>query len=238
MRAPILSAVAATVALFALPAAAHGWTEDRDDSTVEVRECPLPAPAYHHHASHVYRHRAHAVRCQVAEAAPVDERVVRVYHHEDRDEWRGDRDRDEGARDRDRDWRGADNDRDMYEDHGMSMRHEEHEDRDMGRDEGERRMMDDRGRAYVGGAVHHEDEDRRGWDDHEYARRDGGMHWDSGEARWRVYRMERERSFEHGEHWLGDCGCGPARPSATDEDGYLVWAGKVGPDDSSWVVHP
>jgi hypothetical protein len=258
MRVPILTAVAAAVALIALPAAAHGWVEDRDGSVVMVRECPLPAPTvYHRHVSHVVSRSRHgAVRCQVAAVtAPVEERIVRVYHHEDMDAWRGDhdrcdgdrcgdRDRDEGWRDGDHDRRGADGDRDMYEDHGMAMRHDEHEDHDMAmrHDEGDRHMSDDRGRAFVDGAVHHEDEDRRGWDDHQYAQREGGMHWDSGEARSHVYYEQRERTFEHGEHWVETCGCGPVRPTATDEYGYLVWAGKVAPPDEpdapSWDVHP
>ncbi len=106
---------------------------------------------------------------------------------------------------------------DRYGDHDMVVRH----------DDGERRMWDDHARAYVDGSVHHEDEDRRGWDDHEYAQRDDGMHWDNGDVRAHVYYEERERTFEHGEHWIEHCGCGPARPTATDEDGYLVWAGKV-----------
>lgn len=279
MRAPMLSAFAAAAALFALPAAAHGWVDDRDDTVVEVRECPLPAPPVaHHHVSHVVvsRHRAHtAVRCQIAEAPPVEERVVRIYHHEDADACAdrdrcGDRDRDDGWRDRDRDGRGADRDRDMHEDHDMAMRrddgeHDRYGDHDfaMHRDDGDRRMWDDHARAYVDGSVHHEeeerswndrahayvdgsvhheDEDRRGWDDHEYARRDDGMHWDNGQARTHVYYEQRERSFEHDEHWIEHCGCGPARPTATDEDGYLVWSGKVlppdGADEPTWDVHP
>ncbi|HXQ45944.1 MAG TPA: hypothetical protein VN806_04965 [Caulobacteraceae bacterium] len=253
MRVPILSAFVAAAALFALPAAAHGWVDDRDDTVVEVRECPLPAPPVaHRHVSHVvYRHRHVAVRCQVAEAPPVDEHVVRIFHHEDRDACAdrdrcGDRDRDDGWRDHD--WRGADRDRDMYEDHGMAMRHDDGDhdrygDHDMvvRHDDGERRMWDDHARAYVDGSVHHEDEDRRGWDDHEYAQRGDGMHWDHGDVRAHAYYEERERTFERGEHWIEHCGCGPARPTATDEDGYLVWAGKVAPDDedgASWEVHP
>jgi hypothetical protein len=251
MRVPILSAFAAAAALFALPAAAHGWVDDRDDSAVEVRECPLPAPpAAHRHVSHVAwsHHRARTVRCQVAEAPAVDEHVVRIVHHEDRDACAdrdrcGDRDRDDAWRDRDHDGRG---DRDMYEDHGMAMRHDDGDhdrygDHDMvaRHDDGERRMWDDHARAYVDGAVHHEDEDRRGWDDHQYAQRDRGMHWDRGDVRANVYYEERERTFEHGEHWIDHCGCGPARPTAADEDGYLVWAGKVEADDedSSWEAH-
>jgi hypothetical protein len=58
------------------------------------------------------------------------------------------------------------------------------------------------------------------------------MHWDGGDGRMRrVYQVERERTFEHDEHWVEHCGCGPVRPTATDEDGYLVWAGKVAPED-------
>jgi hypothetical protein len=252
MRIPILTAVAASVALFALPAAAHGWVEDRDDTVVMVRECPLPAPPSHHHFSRVavsHHHWAHAaVRCQVAEAPPVEERVVRVYHHEDTDAWRGDHDGCDGDRcgDRGRDhgWRGADGDRDMDQDHGMAMRHDDggqgawddharaHVDGAVHHEEEDRRAWDDREKAQVDGAVRHEEEDRRGWDDHQYAQRDGGMHRDDGDGRWRgVYHEERERTFEHGEHWIGNCGCGPVRPTTTDEYGYLVWAGKVAPPD-------
>jgi hypothetical protein len=247
MRVPLLSAAAALFALCALPAAAHGSGENRDDT---VRECPLHAAAHYHHR--VGRHWAHTtVRCQ----APVeDEHIVRVEHEEhygyigdDRDreshegrrehehgdgDWRehehGDRDREE------HEWRGADGDRDMHEDHGRayvgeSVHHEEYGDR------------------Y--GGMHHEDEGRRSSDDRDFADRDGGMHHEDGDSRWRgVYRQESEAwsSSEHGEHWRehwGDhCGCGPARPSATDEDGFLVWSGKVEREERSdsdhWEVHP
>jgi hypothetical protein len=290
MRVPMLSAIAAVAAVMALPAAAHGWEQDRDDSVVMVRECPLPAPAAHHHVGHVaashHRGRA-AVRCQVAEATPVEEHVVRIYHHEDVDACAdrdrcGDRDRDDGWRDQGRDGRGADRDRGMDQDHAMAMRHDDgdrdrygdhdmtmrhddgdrdqHEDHEMvvrrddgdrgmrddramamRRDGGDRQVWDDRSRGFVDGSVHREAEDRRGWDDHEYAQRDDGMRRDDGDARSHVYYEERERTFEHGEHWVGQCGCGPARPTATDDDGYLVWAGKVAPEDGgdrSWDVHP
>jgi len=262
MRAPILSAfaAAATALLFALPAAAHDWV-DREESVVTVRECPLPAPASQHHVGRIaasHRRRAHAaVRCQVAEATPVEEHVVRIYHREDVEDCAGrdrctDRDHD---RWRERDWRGAERDRDMDQDHGMAMSRDDgdrygarrddgdramRDDHDMGmrRDDGDRRMWDDHARAFVDGSVHREEEDRRGWDDHEYAQRDSGMHRDVGEARAHVYFEERERTFERGERWIDRCGCGPARPTATDDDGYLVWAGKVDRDDRSWDVHP
>jgi hypothetical protein len=172
MRVPILAAVAASVALFALAAVAHGWVEERDSTFVTVRQCQFPA--------HV------AVRCGVAVAPPVKERVARVRHQEDVAAWR------------------ADHDLDMYEDHGMAMR----------RDEGDRGVRDDRGRASADGAIHHEDEDRRGWDDREYALRDWGPQRDSGDAHAHVYEEQRGRTFAHGEHWLGNCGCGPARPTA------------------------
>jgi len=244
VRVALSAAVAAAFALIALPAAAHGWGEDRGET---VNECPLPA--YHHHASHMMlMHRHHAVRCEAAAVyPPVEEHVVRIYHHEDMDGWRGEHgDRDEAwrereehwrDRDRDQDWRGADGDRRMFEDHGRG-----YVDGAVYREREEHEGYGDHGRAYVDGAVHHEDEDRRGWNDREYAYRDGGMHWDSGEARWRVYQEQRERSWAHGEHWIEHCGCGPARPTATDEYGYLVWAGKVappgGPDEPTWYVRP
>ena len=203
MRVPILAAVAASVALFALPAAAHGWVEDRDDTVVMARECPLPAPS----AAQA------AVRCQGVVTPPVKERVRRAYRHEDMAVRRGD---------------GGD--RDMYDDHALTMG-----------DAGDRGLWDDRGRAFVDGAIHHEDEDRRGWDDHQYAQLQGGLHLDSGEARGRAYPETLRRAFLPGEHWIGPCGCGPARPTA-DPYGDLIWSAKLapeaGPNRPNSDIHP
>jgi hypothetical protein len=201
MRVPVLAAVAASVVLFALPAAAHGWVENRDDTLVMARQCPLPGPS----AAHA------AVRCQVVVAPPVREWVGRVYHHQEMADRRGD---------------GGD--RDMYDDHGMTMR-----------DDGDR-VWDDRGRAFVDGAIHHEDEDRRGWDDHEYAQLRSGLRRDGGEARGRVYPETLRRAFLPGEHWIGPCGCG-ARPTA-EQYGDVMWSAKLapeaGPNQPNSDVHP
>jgi len=244
MRIPLISAVVAVGALVAVAAAAHGWSDEREATTVSVNECSLAA--MHHHAGHMMHHRGHAAsRCDEARIAPpIEERTARIERRADAGEWRdherceGDRcgDRDEGWRARDEGWRGADAGRRMFEDQGRGyadrgMRYE-HEGPDMSFER----------RAYVDGAVHHEDEDRRGWNDREYAERDRGLHRDAGMDRWGVHEVEREQSWTQGEHWLGDCGCGPARPSATDEYGYLVWSGKVVPEGypeaPTWEVRP
>ena len=72
--------------------------------------------------------------------------------------------------------------------------------------------------ANVDGGLHREEEDRSGWDDHEYAYRERGVHPDFGDGRWfGVYREAHERVWARGEHWIEACGCGPERPRATDE---------------------
>ena len=54
--------------------------------------------------------------------------------------------------------------------------------------------------------------------------------------------MHRETWAWESHHVGHDCGCHPARPSATDDRGYLTWAGKVWEDTpygpESWSVHP
>jgi hypothetical protein len=75
----------------------------------------------------------------------------------------------------------------------------------------------DAGAALVEHAVYSEAEDRQGWDDHEYAQRDGGLRQDSGDGRSGLYREALGRAFLPGEHWIGPCGCGPASPTAIDQ---------------------
>ena len=52
-------------------------------------------------------------------------------------------------------------------------------------------------------------------------------------------RREHEDRFVEERHMDHDCGCGPRRPTATDDEGFLVWPGKVadGPAES-WQAHP
>jgi len=80
MRLPLFTALSAALLLSALPAVAHDWSEDRDDSVVVERICPTEVVTKVTrvvHARHVVRHHAVA-HCPVVAKAPVTHHRRRV----------------------------------------------------------------------------------------------------------------------------------------------------------------
>jgi len=227
MRVPLLTVAAAAISLMAVAAAAHGWSDN------DERECPLPAQhAVHHHAGH--GHHA-AVRCPTTTAARTDEHVVRSYRiiHEssrDRDDEMAWRDR--SHEDRDRAYEDRDSAREDF-----AWRREHMGDHDCEAfDGGDRWMHEDHGMRCHDESMRHDDGDGR-WAHREQEEHWAGMHREQ-EERWSD-RREHEERFVEERHMDHDCGCGPRRPTATDDEGFLVWPGKVaeGPAES-WQAHP